>query len=167
EIDYSLLAQAARHSPTLMQCTPSMMRVLAADVNILSELHSLRLLMLGGEALPPSLVSQVREILPADVMNIMNMYGPTETTIWSSTDKVEEGDHSISIGRPIANTQIYILDGRSQPLPIGLAGELYIAGAGLALGYINLPDLTSDKFIPNPFTQEPGARMYKTGDMAC
>jgi natural product biosynthesis luciferase-like monooxygenase protein len=163
EIDYSLPAQAARHSPTLMQCTPSMMRMLAADANILGALGSLRLLMLGGEALPPSLVSQVREALPAD---IINMYGPTETTIWSSAHRVEQTDHTISIGQPITNTQIYILDRHFQPLPVGLAGELHIAGAGLALGYFGHPDLTALRFIPNLFGHEPGARLYQTGDLA-
>ena len=163
EIDYSLPAQAARHSPTLMQCTPSMMRMLAADATIPDALGSLRLLLLGGEALPPSLVSQLRGILPAA---IMNMYGPTETTIWSSAHKVEQTDGAVSIGRPIANTQIYILDQGLQPLPVGLAGELHIAGVGLALGYFNHPDLTAPRFIPNPFGREPGARLYKTGDLA-
>jgi natural product biosynthesis luciferase-like monooxygenase protein len=163
EIDYSLPAQAARHSPTLMQCTPSMMRMLATDAGILNKLDPLRMLMLGGEVLPPSLVAQVREVLPA---TIMNMYGPTETTIWSSTDRVEGGDHTISIGKPIANTQIYILDRHYQSLPVGLAGELHIAGLGLALGYINHPDLTALRYIPNLFGSEVGARLYKTGDLA-
>jgi natural product biosynthesis luciferase-like monooxygenase protein len=163
EIDYSLPAQAARHCPTLMQCTPSMIRMLAADANILKELGSLKMLMLGGEALPPSLVSQVREGLPAA---IMNMYGPTETTIWSSVHRIEQTDHTISIGQPIANTQIYILDRHFQPLPVGLAGELHIAGLGLALGYFDHPDLTGLRFIPNLFGREPGARLYKTGDLA-
>jgi natural product biosynthesis luciferase-like monooxygenase protein len=163
EIDYSLPAQAARHSPTLMQCTPSMMRMLAADANILGALGSLRLLMLGGEALPPSLVSQVGDILPAA---IMNMYGPTETTIWSSAHRVEQTDRTISIGQPIANTQIYILDRHLHPLPVGLTGELHIAGLGLAFGYFNHPDLTALRFIPNLFSPEPGTRLYKTGDLS-
>src|SRR5262249_2199852 len=152
-------AQAVRHHPTLMQATPSMMRMLAGDENSLNSLSSLRALMIGGEALPASLVSALREVLPAV---IINMYGPTETTIWSSTHRVEQSDHTISIGRPITNTQIYILDRQLQPIPVGVAGELQIAGAGLALGYSNHPDLTTDKFIPNPFSQEPGARLYRT-----
>jgi natural product biosynthesis luciferase-like monooxygenase protein len=163
EIDYSLPAQAARHRPTLMQCTPSMMRMLAADDNLLAALDSLRTVMLGGEALPPSLVTQVSEALPA---RIINMYGPTETTIWSSTHKVEQTDHTVSIGRPIANTQIYILDRHIQTLPVGLAGELNIAGTGLALGYFGQPDLTAERFIPNPFGDISGARLYRTGDLA-
>ena len=162
EMDYSLQAQAARHRPTLMQCTPSMMRMLTADANILDTLGSLRVLMLGGEALPHSLVSEVKEKLPAAVVN---MYGPTETTIWSSTHRIERTDRPISIGRPIANTQLYILDRNLQPLPAGLAGELHIAGTGLAIGYLNHPDLTAQRFIPNQFGAEPGKRMYKTGDL--
>jgi hypothetical protein len=94
------------------------------------------------------------------------MYGPTETTIWSSTHRVEQADRTISIGRPIANTKIYILDRRLQPLPVGLPGELHIAGAGLALGYWGRPDITAVRFTPNPFSYEPGARLYKTGDLA-
>jgi natural product biosynthesis luciferase-like monooxygenase protein len=163
EGDYSLPAQAIRHCPTLMQCTPSMMRILATDLEILNTLRSLRGLMLGGEALPPSLVSLVRERLPAGVFN---MYGPTETTIWSSTHKIEGPSNAISIGRPITNTRIFILDRHFQPLPVGLVGELRIAGAGLALGYSRQPDLTADRFIPNPFSYEPGGRLYTTGDLA-
>jgi natural product biosynthesis luciferase-like monooxygenase protein len=163
EIDYSLPAQAARHSPTLMQCTPSLMKMLAGDADSLNALGSLRTLMLGGEALPLSLVSQVSETLPA---NIVNMYGPTETTIWSSTNRIELAEQPITIGQPIANTQIHILDRRSQLLPVGLAGELHIAGKGLALGYLNHPELTAQRFIPNPFAREAGARLYLTGDLA-
>jgi natural product biosynthesis luciferase-like monooxygenase protein len=160
--DYSLPAQAARQRPTLMQCTPSMMRMLAADAHILDTLGSLRVLMLGGEALPHSLVSEVKDKLPAAVVN---MYGPTETTIWSSTHRIERTDRAISIGRPIANTQLYVLDRGLQPLPAGLVGELHIVGTGLALGYLNHPDLTAEKFVPNQFGAKPGERMYKTGDL--
>jgi natural product biosynthesis luciferase-like monooxygenase protein len=163
-IDYSLPAQAVRHRPTLMQCTPSMLRLLAEDTGALGALSSLRALMLGGEALPPSVVSQAKEALTAD---IINMYGPTETSIWSSTHRIESTDHTISIGRPITNTQIYILDQYLQPLPVGLVGELHVAGAGLAAGYFNHPDLTAQKFVPNLFGREPGARLYRTGDLAC
>jgi natural product biosynthesis luciferase-like monooxygenase protein len=162
EVDYSLPAQAARHMPTLMQCTPTMMRMLIGDADIPPALGTLRTLMLGGEALPPSLVSQVKAVLSAGVVN---MYGPTETTVWSSTCRVEQADRTISIGQPITNTQIYILDRRLQLLPVGLAGELHIAGAGVALGYYDRPDLIAGRFIPNPFSGD-GARLFKTGDLA-
>jgi natural product biosynthesis luciferase-like monooxygenase protein len=162
EVDYSLPAQATMYQPTLMQSTPSMMRMLAENADSLSALGSLRILMLGGEALPGPLVSKMKGSLPA---TIMNMYGPTETTIWSTTGRVDRADQTISIGQPIANTQIYILDRHLQPLPVGLPGELYIAGTGLALGYFNHPDLTAHRFIPNPYGQMPGARLYQTGDL--
>ena len=100
------------------------------------------------------------------------MYGPTETTVWSSIFQI--GNHaafqtkeaSEAIGRPIANTQIYLLDQYLQPVPIGVSGELHIGGDGLARGYLNRPELTAEKFIPNPFSNEPNARLYKTGYLA-
>jgi acyl-CoA synthetase (AMP-forming)/AMP-acid ligase II len=94
------------------------------------------------------------------------MYGPTETTIWSTIHQVEEGSELISIGRPIANTQIYLLDSYEQPVPIGVPGELHIGGVGLARGYLNRPELTAEKFIHHPYSEQPGARLYKTGDLA-
>jgi natural product biosynthesis luciferase-like monooxygenase protein len=163
EIDYSLPAQAARRRPTLMQCTPSLMKMLMADPDIIRMLGSVRKLMLGGEALPPSLAPQIKESMPAA---IFNMYGPTETTIWSSTHHLDPAEATVSIGRPIANTQIYIVDRQGQPLPVGHAGELQIAGAGLARGYFGRPDLTAERFIPDLHGTEPGARLYRTGDLA-
>jgi len=98
--------------------------------------------------------------------SLWNLYGPTETTIWSALCRVDSKDSRISIGHPIANTQIYILDAHLQPVPIGVPGDLYIGGDGLARGYLNRPDLTKERFIPNPFSDEAGARLYKTGDLA-
>lgn len=115
----------------------------------------------GGEALPFELAEGLAERAGA----ILNVYGPTETTIWSTLDRRRAGA-PITIGRPIANTQVYILDSHLQPTPIGVPGELHIGGAGLARGYRNHPDLTAEKFIRNPFRSEPGARIYKTGDLA-
>src|SRR5207244_9679699 len=100
---------------------------------------------------------------------LVNNYGPTECTVVATSGPVladERSDGPPSIGRPIDNTQIYILDDELRPTPIGTAGELHIGGAGLARGYVNQPDLTALKFVPNPFSSEPGARLYKTGDMA-
>ena len=94
------------------------------------------------------------------------MYGPTETTIWSTLERVESEATRISIGRPIANTSVYILDRARQPVPVGVPGELCIGGHGLARGYRNQPDLTAERFIPNPFSTAPGDRLYHTGDLA-
>ena len=95
-----------------------------------------------------------------------NAYGPTEATVWSTVAEISTMSEKPPIGRPIANTQIYILDKYLQPLPIGIIGELYISGEGLAQGYLNRPELTIEKFIPNPFSDKKGARLYKTGDLA-
>src|SRR5439155_3263463 len=94
------------------------------------------------------------------------MYGPTETTVWSATHAVARAEEAIPIGRPIANTEIYILDRNLQPVPAGVPGELLIGGAGVARGYLNRPELTSERFIPHPFSNRPGARLYRTGDLA-
>ncbi len=113
-----------------------------------------------GEAMPRELAAELRP----RVGRLWNLYGPTETTIWSTGFLVEKGEEQILIGRPIANTQCYILDEQRQPVPIGVIGELYISGDGLARGYLNRPELTEEKFVPNPFVPE--KRMYRTGDLA-
>jgi acyl carrier protein len=94
------------------------------------------------------------------------MYGPTETTIWSTIFQVQPAEGVVPIGRPIGNTQCYILDSHLQPVPVGVPGELHIGGDGLARGYLNRPELTTEKFIPDPFSDKPDARLYKTGDLA-
>ncbi len=160
---HSIFNVALRQQPSLMQCTPSMMRMLLSNPAMTQALKSLRSLMLGGEGLPLSVARQVKEELPA---RLFNMYGPTETTIWSATHQVKGSERVIPIGRPIANTQIYILDARLQPQPIGVAGDLYIAGDGLSRGYFHRPDLTAERMIPDPFSSKPGGRMYETGDLA-
>src|SRR5205823_253483 len=103
-------------------------------------------MLCGGEALPRDLAEQ----LLATGGQLWNMYGPTETTIWSAAREVTTGDGPVPISGPIASTQLYLLDAQLQPVPIGVPGELYIGGAGLARGYLNRPDLTAEKFIPNP-----------------
>ncbi|MBE9004885.1 amino acid adenylation domain-containing protein [Fortiea sp. LEGE XX443] len=152
---------------TVMQATPATWRMLlAADWQGNQQLK----ILCGGEALPRTLVNQ----LLARSASVWNMYGPTETTIWSAVELIESTDIPVCIGHPIANTQIYLIDPNSyhnsssiQLVPVGLPGELLIGGAGLARGYLNHPELTTDKFIPNPFSKEAGARLYKTGDLAC
>lgn len=161
--DYSLSSQAERCGATLMQCTPSMMGMLSLDPDLMESLKSLRALMLGGEALPPKLARQIKETLPA---RLVNMYGPTETTIWSATHEIAEAGAPVAIGRPIANTQIHILDRSFGLLPGGVEGELCIGGDGVARAYHRRPELCAEKFIPDPFGRQPGARLYRTGDLA-
>jgi amino acid adenylation domain-containing protein/non-ribosomal peptide synthase protein (TIGR01720 family) len=115
----------------------------------------------GGEALSEDLAAGLR----TRVASLWNMYGPTETTIWSSVSDVTSAGAPISIGRPIANTQFHVLDGALEPQPVGIPGELYIGGIGLARGYRNRPDLTSERFIDHRFDDAPARRLYKTGDV--
>jgi amino acid adenylation domain-containing protein len=146
-----------RSRATVMQATPATWRLLlAAGWRGSPQLK----ILCGGEALSVELAKQ---LLPK-CATLWNMYGPTETTIWSTICKVET-EGWISIGRPIANTQVYVLDARLQPVPVGVPGELYIGGDGLARGYLNRPELTAEKFIPHPFSSIPEARLYKTGDL--
>ncbi len=153
-----LLKALTTSGATFMQPTPATWRLLMAA----GWEGSPQLKMIStGEALPRDLANQ---LLPKGA-SLWNLYGPTETTIWSTTYKVESGDGPICIGRPLANTLIYILDSHLQPVPIGVPGELHIGGEGLARGYLNRSDLTAEKFIPNPFSPEPEARLYKTGDL--
>ncbi|MDZ8188239.1 MAG: amino acid adenylation domain-containing protein [Nostoc sp. ChiSLP02] len=143
---------------TIMQATPATWRLLL-DSNY--QFSNLKILC-GGEALPWDLVNQLVD----KSASLWNLYGPTEATIWSSVCQLESNESLISIGRPIGNTQIYILDQNLQPVPIGVPGELHIGGAGLARGYLNRPELTQEKFIPNPFEKAGGSKLYKTGDLA-
>jgi acyl-coenzyme A synthetase/AMP-(fatty) acid ligase/aryl carrier-like protein len=115
----------------------------------------------GGEAFPRELANE----LVKRSNSVWNMYGPTETTIWSAVLEVKAGEGPVPVGHPIANTELLVLDQELQLVPIGVPGELHIAGLGLARGYHNRPELTAEKFISNPFRQEPGAKMYKTGDL--
>jgi non-ribosomal peptide synthetase component F len=119
-------------------------------------------MLCGGEALPRDLADR---LLPLG-SELWNMYGPTETTIWSLVERVLPGEAHPGIGRPIANTQVYILDAAGRPVPVGVPGELYIGGAGLARGYLKRPELTTERFVRDPFSTTPGARMYRTGDLA-
>jgi amino acid adenylation domain-containing protein len=142
---------------TVMQATPATWRLLL-EVGWMGK-PGLRMLC-GGEALPRKLAN---ELLQRG--EIWNMYGPTETTIWSGTSRVEPGQDPVTIGPPIHNTRFYVFDSNQQPVPIGVPGELYIAGDGVARGYFRNPQLTAERFISNPLTQDPGDRLYKTGDL--
>jgi amino acid adenylation domain-containing protein/thioester reductase-like protein len=161
------LAEAiAASGTTFIQATPATWRLLLAtgwqgdkQLKILS----------GGEAMIRSLADQLLECCGS----LWNMYGPTETTIWSAVYQVQPGTDAVSIGQPIANTQIYIIDQRCQrkgdvirSMPIGQSGELHIGGDGLARGYLNRGEMTAQRFVPDPFSSKPNARLYKTGDLA-
>ncbi|MCC5972566.1 MAG: LLM class flavin-dependent oxidoreductase [Rubellimicrobium sp.] len=160
EDDFSLAAQIVRHGVTHLQCTPSMARMLATNDEARIALAGVKQLLIGGEALPGALVADLQRATRA---RIENMYGPTETTIWSTTQPAT-GDRAVTgIGTPIANTQVHVLDETLAPLPVGVAGELFIGGAGVARGYWQRPDLTADRFIPDPL--RPGGRLYRTGDL--
>ena len=140
---------------TMMQATPATWRLLI-DSGWQGR-EGLKVLS-GGEAL----VSQLADALATRTSAVWNGYGPSETTIYSTITKVAQG--AVTIGRGIANTQVYVLDAQQTVSPIGCAGELYIGGEGLGRGYLRRPELTAEKFIPNPFSSEAGARMYRTGD---
>ena len=160
---YSISEQIQRHRVTHLQCTPSLMKMLMSEPESVEALKTLQHVLVGGEALPVTLAQQLRQTLPG---TLHNMYGPTETTVWSTSHKVDEVGDSISIGKPIANTTIRILDEHGLPVPIGVVGELYIGGTGVVRGYLHLPALTAEKLVPDPFAAELGARMYRTGDLA-
>ncbi len=159
-----------RHRVTHLQCTPSMASMIVADQQTRDSLKHIKAMMIGGEAFPSGLA---RELSAATEAVILNMYGPTETTIWSSTYRVKEDERSIPIGHPIANTRFYILDDAMRPVPIGTVGELYIGGESVARGYLNQPKLTSERFIRHRLVgtsqlgnERPGERIYRTGDLA-
>ncbi len=159
--DFSLAAQIVRHGVTHLQCTPSMARMLVTNDDSRTALGRLEQVLVGGEALPGTLVAELQSATEA---GIINMYGPTETTIWSSTGPAGPGEVTVPIGTPIANTQFHVLDDARQPLVPGAAGELWIGGDGVARGYLGRNDLTDATFIPDPFRK--GGRLYRTGDLA-
>jgi natural product biosynthesis luciferase-like monooxygenase protein len=158
--DFSLAAQIQRHNVTHLQCTPSMARMLINEPTTHRAFGRLQHLLIGGEALPGELVKTLAGITTA---SIENMYGPTETTIWSSSETAMAVDGLVNIGTPIANTQMYVLDSDLNPVPVGMPGELYIGGDGVARGYWQQAALTAERFLPNPFKE--GGRMYRTGDL--
>ena len=125
---------------------------------------TVRAVVLGGELLKKSLVEEI--FATTQVEKIFNIYGPTETTTNSTWMETKRGEpYGQHIGRPVANTQVYILDPRMEPVPIGVVGEIYIAGAGVTRGYLNRPQLTEERFLKDPFAGKPGSRMYRTGDL--
>jgi amino acid adenylation domain-containing protein len=157
--DTQALAKLIREQNiTMMQATPVTWTALL-DSRWPSDKQTQLKALVGGEALSRALANRLAEACG----EVWNMYGPTETTIWSTIARVESADSQINIGRPIANTEIHILDAEQNPVPIGTSGEIFIGGEGLARGYLNRPDLTAQKFIAHPFKQN--ARLYRTGDL--
>lgn len=147
---------------TLIQMVPSSMDTLLRDDDVPA---SVRIVSLGGEALQNVLAQRIYQ--RETIQQVLNFYGPTEDTVWSTVALVKRGASEVpAIGRPLPNKRIYLLNQHLQLVPIGARGELHIGGAGLARAYLNRPQLSAEKFIPDPFSDEPGARLYKTGDFA-
>ena len=154
----SLRALIDEHAITVMQATPATWRLLIeSGWNGTSTFKAL----CGGEALPQDLARQLLTRCGA----LWNMYGPTETAVWSTCFRVSDPTMPVLIGRPIANTRVYVLDKSSRPAPTGVPGELHIAGAGVARGYLGRPELTAERFLSDPFSPASGDRMYRTGDL--
>ncbi len=154
-----LPAVPAGREVTLVNTVPSAMAQLVRTDGLPP---SVRTVNLAGEPLPTSLVDQIYQT--SHVHKVYDLYGPTEDTTYSTFTLRKPGEPA-TIGRPLANKQLYVLNPHGQPVPVGVPGELHIAGLGLARGYLNRPELTAEKFIPNPFSPEPGERLYKTGDL--
>ena len=152
-----LLDHLVASRATVMQATPTTWRMVLEAGWTGGPLK----VICGGEALPQDLAE---ELLRRGA-TLWNGYGPTETTIYSTMCPIERAEATAPIGKPIANTRAYVLDANQQPVPAGVPGELYIGGAGVARGYRNRPDLTAERFVPDPFGHEPGARLYRTGDL--
>ncbi|MFG3700935.1 amino acid adenylation domain-containing protein [Micromonospora sp. NPDC047620] len=144
---------------TVVQATPATWRLLLASG--WTGTPGLKALC-GGEALPPPLARD----LAARVGELWNMYGPTEATIWATTARIAPDAPEVTIGRPIANLRAYVLDEALRPVPVGVVGELWLGGAGVARDYLDQPGLTADRFRPDPYADRPGARLYRTGDLA-
>ncbi|MET0649247.1 MAG: amino acid adenylation domain-containing protein [Pyrinomonadaceae bacterium] len=163
-----LLADALRGRPdfSLIKITPAHLKLLPLLLAPQELEGATRALVVGGEALHAESLALWREHAPAT--RIINEYGPTETVVGCCVYEVGDGAErhgTVPIGRPIANTQVYVLDGRMEPAPPLAAGEIYIGGAGVARGYLGRPALTAERFVPDPFLGEPGARLYRTGDL--
>lgn len=155
-----IAALIRRHGVTHLQCTPSLARMLAADPGAHAALGGLRRMMVGGEAFPPALARELRAAVGGVVMN---MYGPTETTIWSAVHELEDDDGAVPLGRPLVNQQLRIVDRRGRPVRPGTPGELAIGGDGVTRGYLGRPELTAERFRPDP--SRAGGRLYLSGDL--
>ncbi|OKP02420.1 Amino acid adenylation [Xenorhabdus eapokensis] len=152
----------ARHLVDMFDCTPVQLQWLLETGLGTRAGYQPKLVLIGGDTIPPSMWSRLQDIATT---RFINVYGPTECTVDATLCPISLSLSQPSIGQPIANTQIYILNTQGQLLPLGVAGEIYIGGTGVARGYLNRPELTAERFVPDPFSTTPHARMYKTGDL--
>ncbi|MBV9108446.1 MAG: amino acid adenylation domain-containing protein, partial [Gemmatimonadetes bacterium] len=161
----ALVDLVVRDGITVLQLVPTVLAAAASEPRF-AEMRSLRLLFAGGEALSPDIAQRVAKLLPD--AEFVNLYGPTETCIDATAHRVHSHTRaaSVPIGRPVANTRAYVLDARGNPCPPGVPGELYVGGPQVGRGYRGRPSLTAERFVPDPFSASPGARMYRTGDSA-
>jgi amino acid adenylation domain-containing protein len=164
-VDAGTASDGARLGAAVPELRPSLMQATPATWQMLLEagwegLPGLGILC-GGEALAPGLAARLR----ARGERLWNVYGPTETTIWSTAARISDGG-PVTVGRPLANTRVYVLDSHGRPVPAGVPGALFIGGSGVARGYHERPELTAERFVPDPFGDEPGGRLYDTGDRA-
>ncbi len=158
-------ASLARHQVSTLWLTAGLFHQMVDER--LADLLALRHVLAGGDVLSPAHVRRFLEAAPASCL-LINGYGPTENTTFSCCQRLSVGSAfgaSVPIGRPIANTQAYVLDGEMEPVPIGVSGELYLGGDGLARGYLKRPGQTAERFVPDPFSREGGRRLYRTGDL--
>jgi len=158
----------SRHAIDVLKIAPSHLQAILSD-NEEKKMLPAKYLILGGEAFSPQLLNSILAV--PHTCKIINHYGPTETTVGSLTFDADEQELSavvrtVPIGRPISNTRVYVLDQHMRPAPTGVVGELYIGGAGVAAGYLNDPDLTASRFVPDLFSTAPSDRLYRTGDLA-
>ncbi|KMJ43864.1 hypothetical protein AB204_17330 [Xenorhabdus khoisanae] len=153
------------HRITVLWLTVGLFNRLAAELSPV--LPQINILIVGGDVLNPHVVAQVLRNSPPQ--QLLNGYGPSEGTTFTTTYRITElpvGTKQLPIGRPIANTRLYLLNAYGQPVPLGATGEIYIGGDGIACGYLNRPELTAERFLVDPFSDQPDARMYRTGDLA-
>jgi amino acid adenylation domain-containing protein len=158
----ALLAYLRRHELDVFDCTPSQLESLLAAGMLQKQGPMPELALVGGEAIAQSTWQTVAQ---ADEITFYNLYGPTECTVDATIAQIGPEDSRPTIGRPMANTQVYLLDPQLEPVPVGVRGELCIGGLGVSRGYLHRPALTAERFIPDPFGGEPGARLYRTGDL--
>ncbi len=165
-VDTLAEALRGRSNLSLLKLTPAHLEMLGHQLRPAEASGASRLLVVGGESLPSRAVAHWRRIAPDT--GIVNEYGPTETVVGCCVFRADGALRSdaVPIGRPIANTRLYVLDAGLRPVPLGALGELHVSGAGVGRGYLNRPDLTAERFLPDPFAAEPGVRMYRTGDRA-